>query len=96
MAEIYLVLVAGRSWKISDINVPVCAAFNIIVHWFQECRVVLLALRFTASSQAAIKTTSMLPMIAHKTSNMHHTRPISRQQSEEEFGLYFALKCSVP
>ncbi len=64
-----------------------CATFDTIVGWLQECGEILLSINFTMPRHATVEVAAMLAMVAYKTCNMHHTRAISCHQYEEYFGM---------
>jgi hypothetical protein len=58
----------------------VCTAFDIIICRLQEGREVMLSLRFLMPGKTTIQVAAMLAMIAHQSSDMHHSRAVHSEQ----------------
>jgi hypothetical protein len=94
--EIQLVLLAGCLWEIPNIDIPMHAAVHVVVAWPQKHRAIMSTLVFTLSRHTTVELAAMLSMVAHKACDVHHSRSICSEQSKEDAGAHFALKCQVP
>ena len=72
------------------------AITHSVVCRLQKSWEVMLSMLLMMPFHSTIQLAAMLAMIAHEPSDVHHTRPISSNQHEEDLGSIFALKCSVP
>jgi hypothetical protein len=56
----------------------------------------MFTLVFVLSRHTIVELAAMLSMVAHKACDMHHSRSICSEQSKEDAGVHFTLKCQVP
>jgi hypothetical protein len=78
--EISVVLIARGFWKVSYVDVRVCTAFDIVICRLQEGGEAMLPLRFSTPGKTTIQAVAMLAMIAHQSSDMHHSRAVRGEQ----------------